>query len=390
MAWIKTIAGKASMRGVFVCIAILFALPLGWEGLTGISLWFSPFLMLNSVFVLKSVVWLNGLAVISLVLLSLRKRWFCRRLCPLGWGCDLVSSLRKGRGRSIKKVPPVGKWLALSSLLAALAGIPLFILLDPMSIFNGFFVIFSQEFSVPVLLTFLGLPLVLALNIPFPGIWCAKLCPLGGLQDEITSVKSSLRKVEHRERTLRNMNSTGRRLFLVSGAGLAAGFLLSSFMKPREKSYLRPPGSIAESGFNTLCLRCGSCIKSCPTGILKHHMDPSQVLFWMVPEVSFTEAYCLEHCNTCSRVCPSGAITLFSKEAKARMFIGLAEIDLHNCLLTKNKECDRCKAACPFDAIKIEPAEGAFHMQPVVSRDACVGCGACVVICPPRVVEVLP
>jgi MinD superfamily P-loop ATPase len=81
---------------------------------------------------------------------------------------------------------------------------------------------------------------------------------------------------------------------------------------------------------------------------------------------------------------------LFSKEAKNRLFIGLAEIELENCLLAKNRECDRCKAACRYDAIKIEPAEGAVLMLPVVSPDRCVGCGACEVICPPGVIEIVP
>ena len=83
----------------------------------------------------------------------------------------------------------MGKWLTIGSLAAALAGIPLFILLDPISVFNGFFMIFSGELTIPVVLSLLGLPLLLAINIPFPGIWCTKLCPLGGLQDEITSEK---------------------------------------------------------------------------------------------------------------------------------------------------------------------------------------------------------
>jgi len=214
------------MRGVFVLITLLFALPLGWGVFAGITLWFSPFVMLHSVFVLKSVVWLNGLGLFVLVLVFLRRRWFCQKICPLGWGCDRVSSVRKGGGPSLRKVPPVGKGLAISSLVAALAGIPLFILLDPMSIFNAFFVIFSQELSLPVLLSFMGLPLVLALNIPFPGIWCSKLCPLGGLQDEISTAKKYLGSLQDRVRKMKSRGSAGRRIFLVSGAGLAAGLIV--------------------------------------------------------------------------------------------------------------------------------------------------------------------
>ncbi|MFO7668898.1 MAG: 4Fe-4S binding protein [Bacteroidales bacterium] len=389
MAWIKGIFSKGNIRGVAVLAATLFALPLGWGGFTGWTLWLSPFVMLNSVFVLKSLVWLNGLAVITLVFIFLRKRWFCQKICPVGWGCDLISSQRKGRGVSIKKIPPVGKWLAIGSLAAALAGIPLFILLDPMSVFNGFFMIFSGELTIPVMLSLLGLPLLLAINIPFPGIWCTKLCPLGGLQDEITTVKNLILNKPVKEKRIKTMASTGRRLFLVSGAGLLGALLLPSFIKPAGKRYLQPPGSVPADLFNTLCLRCGNCIKSCPTGILGHHMDPQNKISWMVPEISYINGYCLEKCNTCSRVCPSGSITLFGKDAKSRLFIGSAKIELANCLLARNTECDRCKAVCSYDAIRIEKTEGSIQMLPVVIEDRCVGCGACVVVCPPRVIEVI-
>lgn len=392
MAWLKRFIETRDTRGLFVLAGMLFALPLGWEIFTGISIWLSPFAMLNSILVLRSVVWLNSLALIPLVLIFLRKRWFCRYICPLGWGCDLISVSRKGRGLSIKRIPPIGRWLAISSLAAALFGLPLFMLLDPMAIFNSFFAIFTKELSLPGLLTFLGLPVVLALNLVFPGIWCSKLCPLGGLQDEITAVKNLSRLLETKEKGKRTVFTTGRRLFLVSGAGVIGGLLLPSFLKPGKKNYLKPPGSLPADNFNTLCLRCGNCIKSCPTGILRHHMDPNEVLSWMVPEIHFNDAYCLESCNTCSLVCPSGAISLFNREAKDQLILGMAVImEAENCLLSRNKECDRCKAACPYDAITIEPLKGgAFQMLPVVNPDKCVGCGACVVICPPKVIRVVP
>jgi len=389
MAWIKKSVDRRDIQGLSFLGGIMFALPLRRGPFTGITVWLSPFVMLNSVFLLKSVVWLNSLAVIVLVLVLWRKRWFCHKICPLGWGCDLISSRRKGRGYSIKKIPPLGKWLAISSLVAALAGIPIFILFDPLSIFNSFFVIFSQKPAFPILLSFLGLPIVLAINIPLPGIWCAKLCPLGGLQDEITSAKDIILKKGVTDIRPHAIRSTGRRLFLTSAAGLLAGLLLPSFIKPGRKSYLQAPGSLPEDSFNTLCLRCGNCIKSCPTGILKHHMDPSYALSWMVPEISFVDGYCLENCNICSQVCPSGAITLFDRDAKAQLFIGTAEIKLEQCFLSENKECNRCKAACSYDAIKIEAGANVLQMRPVINQDTCVGCGACVVICPPRVIEVL-
>jgi ferredoxin-type protein NapF len=308
----------------------------------------------------------------------------------MGWACDRVSAVRRSKGPSLKKVPPVGKWLAISSLLAALAGIPLFVWLDPMSIFNSFFTVFSRDLALPLILSLMGLPLILAMHLVFPDLWCSKLCPLGGLQDEMTTIRKLAAYRPESDRDRKRRVSAGRRLFLSSGGGLLAGFLLPSFLKPATKAYLQPPGAQAPDRFNTLCLRCGNCIKACPTGILHQHMDTSDLLSWMVPEIAFRDSYCLETCNLCSRVCPSGAISPFSTAAKSNLVIGIARVEADKCLLAKNKECDRCKAVCTYDAIRIETGDIFRNGQVVIDGEKCTGCGACAVICPPRVIEILP
>ncbi len=391
MAWIEKISGHQRIRTISTLLAVLLALPLGWKGITGFYEWLSPFLMLNSFFVLKSVVWLNSLALIVLVFSFIRERWFCRFVCPVGWGCDLVSSCSRRRNFSLKNIPSIGKWMAISSLVAALTGIPLFVLLDPVSIFNGFFVVFSQKVTFPVILSFSGLPILLAVHLIFPRIWCSRLCPLGGLQDEITAVKRILfRKLSPAEPGKRPEHIAERRLFLSSGAGLVAGLLFPSFVKQKEKKYLKPPGALDDELFSILCVRCGNCIKSCPTGIITHHNDSGNKISWMVPEVHFTDGYCLENCTLCGQVCPSGAITPFRTTDKRRLTIGWAVIKPDGCLLLNNTECNRCQAACPFDAITIERRAGAFQMAPVVHLENCVGCGACAVICPPEVITIVP
>jgi ferredoxin-type protein NapF len=391
MAWIDKISGHQRIRTISALIAVLLALPLGWKEITGFYVWLSPFLMLNSFFVLKSVVWLNSLAFIVLILAIIKERWFCRFVCPVGWGCDRVSSFSKRRNFTLKKIPFIGKWLAISSLVAALTGIPLFVLLDPVSIFNGFFVIFSQKVTLPVIISFFGLPLLLAIHLIFPRIWCSRLCPLGGLQDEITAVKRILfKKISPEEEIKRPEHSTERRLFLSSGAGLTAGLLFPAFVKHKETKYLKPPGALNDKLFSILCVRCGNCIKSCPTGIITHRDDSGNKVSWMVPEVRFSDGYCLENCILCGQVCPSGAITPFRPTDKKRLTIGWAVINTDGCLLLNNTECNRCKAACSFDAITIEMRAGAFQMGPVVNLENCIGCGACAVICPPAVISIIP
>jgi len=277
--------------------------------------------------------------------------------------------------------------MAIFSLVAALAGFPLFIVLDPISLFNGFFAAFSEEISVAAILSLSGFPVLLFIHLFFPGIWCSRLCPLGGLLDELTVIRNLIPAKTQKNAVAKTGTDSRRRLFLASGAGLAAGLLMPPLFAPDEKDFFRPPGSVPSRLFNVLCLRCGSCIKSCPTNILHHRTDPGDVMAWMVPEIRFINGYCLEKCNLCSRVCSSGAITLFSPDAKSQLRIGIARVEAEKCLLLQNTECDHCKTACSYSAITIEGEYGNLHMKPVVHSGKCNGCSACAVICPVEAIE---
>jgi len=378
-----------SIRDGFTLLAILLALPWGWGCLTGMWLWLSPFVFLHSWFVLQSLVWLNGLAAVILALSLWRKRWFCRNACPVGSLCDGVSKCSRVKTASAARVPSIGSWLAILSLASALMGVPLFIWLDPMAIFHGFFSMFSDRPSLPLFLSMAGLPLLLLIHLWLPGIWCKKVCPLGGLQELLFGFRTLLIKSNSHPATS-SVPSSGRRIFVAATTGLAAGFLLNRFVKPENNVLIRPPASVHSPRFDLLCVRCGNCIKACPTEILSHQVTLSGKFDWMVPEVRFDRGYCLETCNLCGTVCPSGAIFPFSVEAKRSIRMGTAKVHLSRCLLSRNGECDRCKMACSYQALAIRPVSGLLLMAPVVEGTTCVGCGACAVICPTDAIEMLP
>lgn len=372
----------SEIRTLSFFTALILALPITIPALTGFYTWLSPFIMLNSVIILKSFVLLNFISIFILIFSIIRKRWFCRYLCPVGRVCDLISAHSCRKSFSLKKLPEIGKWIAIISPFAALVGFPLLVILDPMSIFNGFFPSFSANINFVKILSLSGLPLLMILNLFMPGIWCNKLCPLGGLQLIMFELKNLILKLFKKNNTIKESADPLRRLMLASGTGLIAGFFIPKFLKPHNADLIRPPASVPADLFNTLCIRCGNCIKACPTDILIHHTGTNPILAWMTPEVSFEKGYCLETCNLCGRVCPSGAITLFSTEAKKEIFMGSAEINLDNCLLLQNTECDRCKEACKYAALDIVPLADTLMMKPEVIKDKCVGCGACAVICP--------
>lgn len=378
------------IRPVSAVLAVLFALPLFWGSLTGIYAWFSPFIMFNSIFVLKSFVFMYVLGFITLLLSFIYKRWFCRFLCPVGFGCDLVSQKSKRKNFKLNRIPKISKGLAIVSLSAALLGLPLFILLDPMAIFHGFFTVFTGNKSFWVIVSLSGFPILLGIHFFFPGIWCARICPLGGLQELLNSAKKFIGKITRVNKKESAHVKFDRRLFISSGMGLAAGLMIPGYIKPSAGNYIRPPSSLSPGLFNTLCIRCGNCIKSCPTGIIHNNADKTNPVAWMTPVVHFDTGYCLESCTICGKVCPSGAISAFSVENKKQIAMALAVIHTDDCLLTEHNECDRCKEVCKYDAVEISFQVSGNYTIPVVHEDKCVGCGACAVICPPFTIEMIP
>jgi ferredoxin-type protein NapF len=380
----------SNIRAFSSLLALLLTIPFAWKGLTGFYVWLSPFVMLNSVFTLKSFVLLNSAAFIVLLFVIIKKRWFCRFLCPVGYSCDLISGLSRQKISDFESLPDIGKWVSIISLSAAIVGLPIFILLDPMAIFNGFFSAISEKPSILTLVSLSGLPVLLAVHIFFPGIWCRKLCPLGGMQEVLAEIKTGTTGFLANTKKEISLNGVNRRLFIASGIGLTAGLMIPRILQPRTGNYLKPPASVESDLFNTLCIRCGNCIKVCPTGIITHHTSPGSIMALMTPEVRFKDGYCLESCNMCSKVCPSGAIILFNTDAKSQLFMGTAEVHLDNCLLTKYKECDRCKISCKYSALNIVHDNLTLKSKPDINTIKCVGCGACEVICPESAIEIKP
>lgn len=386
----KTYLKSSNIRLISTVLAILLALPLPWFGFAGLYTWFSPFIMLNSVFVLKGFVLLNLLGIIILIISFIRKRFFCIYLCPAGYGCDQVSKHGFTKVSINRQIPDISKYLAIISLASAVAGLPLFILLDPLAIFNGFFAAFSGSMTTIEIFALSGLPVLLLINLAIPGIWCSKICPLGGLQNLAGDMKYFLPRYFFRKDRVNETYSPGRRYFLAAGAGLTAGFFIPKQLNNSNEPFFRPPASVSNDKFNTLCIRCGNCIKSCPTRIIVHRINNNDLLSFMTPEVRFENGYCLEDCNLCGRVCPTGSITLFSTDAKSQIIMGKAEIIHPECLLLNNKECNKCKESCRYEAISIKRVSGLPQAVPVLDLECCVGCGACAVICPSRTITMIP
>lgn len=286
----------------------------------------------------------------------------------------------------------VGQWLALLTLGGAVLGYPFFLWLDPLAIFNGFLNAWRQPVALASLLTGLGLPLLLLLDLVAPGLWCRRICPLGATQDLLTwprrFQRTKARCLESNRVAVATDANRGRRWFLATCAGAAVAFAVR-MVRGQTPPPLRPPGSLGEPRFTGVCVRCGNCAQVCPSKIIQPDFGTSDIVGFLTPQLLFDSDYCREDCHRCNEVCPSGAIARLSLAEKRRRVIGQAVVDFNRCLLAQGRECIACIQKCPFQAIAMRSTDGGFSNEPCVALDRCNGCGACEVVCPAQPVRAI-
>ena len=285
---------------------------------------------------------------------------------------------------------------------------------------------------------------VIALNWIAPRFWCRYLCPLGGLLGLIS--KGSLYRREVGEDckdcqicsaacptgTIDAKNhfasdpsectmcldcletcprtsiafqpklavaewkeyDPGRReaLFSLGGAILALALFKSEWTQARLNIYrLRPPGSI-EADLMSRCIRCGECLRACPTSALQPSVSEAGWEGLWTPILITRLGYCDYSCNACGQTCPVKAIPPLTLEDKRQQVIGRAYIDKNRCLpWADGKDCIVCEEMCPIPekAVQLDEVEAAMPdgstrliKLPKVLRDRCIGCGICEYKCP--------
>ncbi|HID24283.1 MAG TPA: 4Fe-4S dicluster domain-containing protein, partial [Planctomycetaceae bacterium] len=163
---------------------------------------------------------------------------------------------------------------------------------------------------------------------------------------------------------------------------------------------IRPPGAGPEEEFLQKCVRCGECMRVCPTnGLQPMGLEGGlEALWtpWLVPRVG----QCDYQCTLCGRVCPSGAIRPLTIDAKHEISIGKARFDRNRCIpwvgyarLSELKarwedvNCAVCEEVCPvptkairFNTFKLDAKREI--RRPFVIEDLCIGCGYCEKVCP--------
>lgn len=388
------ISKKPNMRlyvrlGCFL-MTLLLLLPFPfWIESSRIFVQASPFVTVCTILA-GGTIWLGSILGLGFIIISLvQKRWFCRYICPVGLLLDTVSVIKMPFRNWWKGCPSIGKYLVLLTVAGALAGYPLFLWMDPLGILNNAFSVYRAENIVSIAISLSGITILILLALTSGNLWCARICPLGGTQDllyETGSFYRNFRKPVNTETEGKNAGRiefpATRRTFIALAAGIGLSLWAQKAGQARSKDApLRPPGAIEEGKFTGLCMRCGNCARTCPSGIIHPDSGQAGILGFLAPVVRYEREYCNEECNACTKACPSGAIQNLNLEQKNKQVIGLASVDTSLCLWAFT-DCNNCIRACPYEAVKVKWYEEAYESFPGVELSKCNGCGACEVVCP--------
>lgn len=389
---------------------------------------------------------LGALVLVGLTLVF--GRFFCGWLCPLGTLFDIVGRVWHGHKEKTLPHEAAWRRVKyyLLGLLAvsALVGGQLLYWADPLVLlFRG--VTFGLVPSAPdagSIGALIWLLVIIGLCGIVPRFWCRYLCPLGALYGALSrfsifrrhltgcdSCKSKDRVRECQqhcpmhgatakqgspEECVRCMAcqavcessdivfapslpfptkreavvDLNRRTLLVNmGAGAAVGVALSNARLGDGPPWrtVRPPMVADPVAFNALCVRCGQCVRSCPTGTLQPLTFEDGFAGLWTPAITPKINGCKDSCNACANACPTGAIPEFGpkREEKWAIKMGSVVFESQRCISYAEgavKPCLKCVEVCPNKAIIVD--KDASPIRPrLVAYDRCVGCGQCETAC---------
>ncbi len=253
---------------------------------------------------------------------------------------------------------------------------------------------------------------------------CVKVCPVQGVYFSCFEKKSpkirpnlpELRGTQPKDKITSSLSNSipaygkespfmpTRRSFLCAagaGIGLAGlGYISAASQLPAgtkgtiaQSTCIRPPGARPEVDFIAHCIRCGQCMKACPTNGLQPTWFAAGFEGVFSPILVSRKGPCEPECNVCGKVCPTGAIMQLALEEKQQAKVGTAVVRPDICLAwAEGRSCVVCQEVCPFGAVSLQAHASSKVPVPVVNAKRCFGCGFCEKHCPVHIpaIEVYP
>ncbi len=181
---------------------------------------------------------------------------------------------------------------------------------------------------------------------------------------------------------------TRRELLTAAVSGAAAIPLLRIGGQPGPNwnpHLVRPPGSLPEDQFLSRCIKCGQCMRICPTNVIHPAGLTAGLEGLWTPVLNFRigTSGCQHNCIACGNLCPTAAIRPISLTERRGLGpyakqgpikIGTAFIDRGRCLpWAMDRPCIVCQENCPVSPKAIFTRE-VFNdvriLQPLVVKSA--------------------
>jgi ferredoxin len=162
------------------------------------------------------------------------------------------------------------------------------------------------------------------------------------------------------EETNPDVSRRGFALSLVSGVFAIPAVRLSNKLGSNwTYNIIRPPGALSEREFLNRCIKCGQCMRICPTNVIQ----PGGVegglenLWTPVLNNRIGSSGCQLNCVACGQICPTSAIRPITLAEKlgadefadvGPIKLGTAFVDRNRCLpWAMDKPCIVCEENCP-------------------------------------------
>ena len=147
---------------------------------------------------------------------------------------------------------------------------------------------------------------------------------------------------------------------------------------------IRPPGALVEGDFLARCIKCGQCMRVCPTSVLQPAgLDSGLEGLWTpVLNNRIGTSGCQLNCVECGSVCPTAAIRPITLDEKlgrgafaqtGPIRLGMAFVDRSRCLpWAMGLPCIVCQENCPVSpkAIYVEEIFSTVQAAPVTGHGA--------------------
>jgi ferredoxin len=132
---------------------------------------------------------------------------------------------------------------------------------------------------------------------------------------------------------------------------------------------VRPPGALPEKAFLSRCIKCGQCMRICPTNVIHPACMQGGLEGLWTPVLNFRigTSGCQFNCIACGNICPTAAIRPISIDERlgrnryaeqGPIKIGTAFVDRGRCLpWAMDRPCIVCQENCPVSPKAIRTRE---------------------------------